>query len=137
MNEPNLNQVFSSSVRRYRKARHLSAEVCAKKLGIGKTTLLNIEKEKANPTLETVQNIARCMQADPITLLDESHAPYSVMNTISLLLMNCMDDGRTFSLDSLQRALDHVQLAVQILMGTDQTSSILQALQSEEMEELY
>lgn len=131
-----LNSSLSASVQLYRKAKHLSAEECAKELGVSKTALLNIERQQANPTLETVDIIAKNMGADPLTLLGDSGASRLVT---SLFLMNFLEDGHRFSLDTLQQAAEHLQAALDLLCADllysgalDDPDTLLEDIQEEQ-----
>ena len=110
----NLNRSLSASVQLYRKTRHLTAEECAKELGVSKTALLNIERQRANPTLETVDIIARNMGTDPISLLGDSSA--SRFET-ALFLASFLQEGHQFSLHTLKAAADHLVAALDVLYG--------------------
>lgn len=112
MDDFKLNNSFSASVLLYRKTRHLSAEDCAKVLGVSKTALLNIERRQANPTLDTVEIIAKSMGVDPLSLLGGTDAP-NLMT--SMFLMNLLQDGKRFSVDTLLQAADHIQAALLLL----------------------
>ena len=113
-----LNSSLSASVQLYRKAKRLSAEECAKELGVSKTALLNIERQQANPTLETVDIIAQNMGADPLSLLGDSGASRLVT---SIFLMSFLENGKRFSLDTLQQAADHLQAALDLLLDAEQS----------------
>lgn len=116
MGNSTLNSSLSASVQLYRKARHLSAEECAKELGVSKTALLNIERQQANPTLETVDIIARNMGTDPLSLLGDPGASRLVT---SIFLMNLLENGQRFDLNTLQQAVAHLQAALDLLMNAD------------------
>lgn len=107
-----LNRSLSASVQLYRKTRHLSAEECAKELGVSKTALLNIERQRANPTLETVDIIARNMGANPLSLLGDSNASRFMT---ALFLSGFLQEGHQFSLHTLQKAAEHLQAALEVL----------------------
>ena len=125
-----LNHSLSASVQLYRKAKHMSAEECAKELGVSKTALLNIERQQANPTLETVDIIAKNMGTSPLSLLGDSGASRVVT---SLFLMNFLEDGHRFSLDTLQQAAEHLQAALDLLCE-DLLSHSLEAETNQEQE---
>lgn len=112
MGNSTLNSSLSAAIHLYRKTKRLSAEECAKELGVSKTALLNIERQQANPTLETVDIIARNMGADPLSLLGD---PGASQLLTSIFLMNLLENGSHFSLDTLQRAAYHLTAALQIL----------------------
>ena len=117
MGNSQLNESFACAVRLYRKARHLSAEECAKELGIGKTSLLKIERQQANPTLETVETVAMHMGQSPLALLG---CPDSSQLAMAMLLMECLENPHT--LNTLIGALDLIQAGFQILAQANQTA---------------
>lgn len=126
MSSSKLNDAFSNAVRMYRKSKDQSAEECAKELGIGRTSLLNIENCQANPTLDTVETVAQNIGCDPVSMLGGmDKAEFST----ALLLMNCLENGHRFSLETLKSAADLLQEAVRILyeqqenMGPDKKES--------------
>lgn len=104
---------LSAAIQLYRQKRNLSAEECARELGVSKTALLNIERRVANPTLETVEIIARNMGADPLDLLGY-RGTTDIMS--SLLIMSVLTQKQDFlNLDTLPRALEHIQAAASLL----------------------
>jgi len=120
MERSKLNHSFSASVQWYRKARNLSADECAKELGISKSTLLNIEQNHANPTLDTVDLIAENMGLDPQFLLFQSN-PTSL--TAAMLVMKFLGPQNPYGLDTVQQILKHMQAVVDILSSA-QTKDI-------------
>lgn len=111
MDHSTLNSSLSASIQLYRQIKKLSAEECARELGVSKTALLNIERNQANPTLETVEIIARNMGTDPLTLLGHKETS----DTVSSLLIMAMQKNRNTKLDTLPRALHHMQAAIDLL----------------------
>ena len=95
MERSKLNHSFSASVQWYRKARNLSADECAKELGISKSTLLNIEQNHANPTSLTA----------------------------AMLVMKFLGPQNPYGLDTVQQILKHLQAVVDILSSA-QTKDI-------------
>ena len=121
--DPNdLNSSLSAGVYLYRKMRSLTAEECAEELGISKTTLVKIEQNKANPTLDTVALIAKNMGCDPLSLLGSTGAGNYFT---AMLLMNLLEQGNRYSLDTLQQAVEHIQAALELLLaaGTGEEKS--------------
>ena len=112
MGNSDLNTSLSVGVSLYRKLHNLTAEECAQELGISKTTLVKIEQQRANPTLDTVELIARNMGIDPRALLGEADTTNYLA---ALFLMNLIQGGDSFSLDTLQQAVDHLQGALNLL----------------------
>ena len=102
---------LSAAIQLYRQNRNLSAEECARELGVSKTALLNIERRAANPTLETVEIIARNMGADPLVLLGYKETT-DIMS--SFLIMSLLTQ-HNLNLDTLPRALEHIQTAANLL----------------------
>ena len=102
---------LSAAIQLYRQVRNLSAEDCARELGVSKTALLNIERRAANPTLETVEIIARNMGADPLVLLGYKETT-DIMS--SFLIMSLLTQ-HNLNLDTLPRALEHIQTAANLL----------------------
>ncbi len=121
MGNSDLNSSLSAGVYLYRKMRNLTAEECAEELGISKTTLLKIERQQANPTLDTVALIAENMGCDPVFLLSQKQA---CDNFTSNLLMSLLVDGNQFSLETLQKALHHFQLALDILLTAQRAAQL-------------
>lgn len=101
---------LSAAIQLYRQKRNLSAEECARELGVSKTALLNIERRVANPTLETVEIIARNMGTDPLVLLGYNGT--DIMS--SFLIMSLLTQNHS-NLDTLPRALEHIQAAAGLL----------------------
>lgn len=120
MGNPDLNSSLSAGVYLYRKMRNLTAEECASELGISKTTLVKIEQQKANPTLDTVALIAQNMGCDPISLLGNTN---TCNYFTAMLLMNLLNQGHQYSLDTLQQAVNHLQAALDLLLAAQQSTN--------------
>lgn len=119
MGNSDLNSSLSAGVYLYRKMRNLTTEECASELEISKTTLIKIEQQKANPTLDTVALIAKNMGCDPAALLGNSgDCSYFVAS----LLMSLLNEGHKYSLDTLQKAVDLLQAALDLLLAAQQAS---------------
>ncbi|MCI8869027.1 MAG: helix-turn-helix transcriptional regulator [Lawsonibacter sp.] len=89
-----LAHAFSDCIRRFRAQRRLSAEEFAKELGIGRTSLLKIERDEANPTLDTVEMVAGNLGIPPLNLLGGTDPAQAVS---AQLLMYCLKNGVRFS----------------------------------------
>lgn len=106
-----LNSSLSAAIQLYRQMKNLSAEECARELGVSKTALLNIERKLANPTLATVEIIARNMGTNPLVLLGYKETT-DIMS--SFLIMSLLTQHNV-DLDTLPRALEHIQSAANLL----------------------
>lgn len=62
---------LSKNMKRYRHQAHLNVEEFACQLSIGRSSLADIERKAANPTLKTVELISRQLNADPVALLSK------------------------------------------------------------------
>ena len=120
MDNSDLNSSLASGVYLYRKMRNLTTEECAGELGISKTTLLKIEQRKANPTLDTVALIAKNMGCEPLSLLGN---PSACNYFSAILLMNLLEQGNQYSLDTLQQAVKHLQAALDLLLAAQQATN--------------
>ena len=122
-----LTNSLSAAVQRYRQEKNQSAEECAHTLGVSKTALLNIEQKKANPTLETVEIIARNMGMDPLILLGQKETPDTVSSLLVMAMQTNTNPHRT--LNTLPLAVHHMQTALNLMialskeLGTDLTLS--------------
>ena len=70
-----LKKNLSATVRALRHRRKASLEEFSEELGIGRSTLQDIEAEKSNATLGTVQQIADQLGISPLVLLGELENP--------------------------------------------------------------
>ena len=120
MGNSDLNSSLSAGVYLYRKMRNLTAEECASELGISKTTLVKIEQQKANPTIDTVALIAQNMGCDSISLLGNTN---TCNYFTAMLLMNLLNQGHQYSLDTLQQAVNHLQAALDLLLTAQQSTN--------------
>lgn len=119
---------LSAAVQLYRQKRNLSAEECARELGVSKTALLNIERRVANPTLETVEIIARNMGADPLALLGYR----GTADIISSFLIMSLLTQNHLNLDTLPCALEHIQTAASLLEALIRELKLTAASQQKE-----
>lgn len=80
-----IRQNLSAKIRTLRSLKRISLEEFAAELGIGKTTLQEIESCKSNFTAETINIIARSLETPPSALLSEDLSPREFY-TATLLL---------------------------------------------------
>ena len=113
MEHSTLTNSLSAAVQRYRQEKNQSAEECARNLGVSKTALLNIEQKRANPTLETVEIIARNMGTDPLILLGKKETSDTVS---SLLVMSMQTNHMHHTLNTLPLAVHHMQAALNLML---------------------
>ena len=95
-----LSHAFSESVRYFRALKRLSAEEFSKEIGVGRTSLLKIERDEANPTLDTVETVAKNLGVSPLSLLGSADPVQAVT---AQLLMFCLKNGIQFSSLSIQQ----------------------------------
>ena len=115
MKYSSLSSSLSTAIQLYRQMKNLSAEECARELGVSKTALLNIERKHANPTLETVEIIARNMGTDPLVLLGYKQTADIQTDIMSSFLIMSLLTQHNLNLDTLPRALEHIQTADSLL----------------------
>ncbi len=81
----NLKQLLANRVREIRQFRGLSQRELAKRLGIGSSSISNIENCKRNVTIETVEKIARELGVNATDLLgvtaENGHPPQILLDT--------------------------------------------------------
>ena len=70
--ETSLIKVFGKNVRYRRKWRRWTQEDLAERASLHPAIISQIEREKTNPTLTTVETIARAFKLDPTVLLDSA-----------------------------------------------------------------
>ena len=113
MDEVNLNAAFSAAVRRFHETKNMTSEEFSKELGIGKTSLLQIEKGLCNPTLSTVQTVAAHLGCDPRMLFG---GPIQADLLVAQYLMMCLEHGHQFSSEGIQKAAQHLIAFCQIML---------------------
>jgi transcriptional regulator with XRE-family HTH domain len=64
-----IQERFGATVRRLRTDKGLSQEEFAATVGIHRTYIGGIERGERNPTLTTIERIARALEVDPASLL--------------------------------------------------------------------
>lgn len=63
--------MLGDKVRNYRKAIGLSLREFSELSGVGRTTISEIENNKSNPSMETIEKIAKALNVPISNLLDE------------------------------------------------------------------
>ena len=72
--EGDLQRIVGRNLRAYRKARGLSQEAFAEVLGIHRTYMGGIERGERNLTLKSVERIAKRIELEPLSLLDDNRS---------------------------------------------------------------
>jgi len=62
--------LLGKRIRELRLARDLSQEALAEKMGVNAKYLGFIEQGRANPTLDVLLNLARCLKVEPVDLFN-------------------------------------------------------------------
>ncbi len=75
---------FSHQLKQWRLAHHFSQSDLAKKAGISRPNLIDIESGKRGCTLKTLNLLAHALQVSPGTLLDQSPPPTIVLSRYEL-----------------------------------------------------
>lgn len=127
MDGSQLNKSFSAAIRLHHMSRKSSYDEFAREIGIGRTSLIKIEKGEANPTLETVETVAKNMGCDPFSLLGASALPDIGS---ALLTMECLSSSPAQTLDTLQQAHEHLMLAFHLLQSAQ--NSLAAAVSAQE-----
>lgn len=71
-NKVSLKRIFGANVRHRRKWRRWTQEQLAQRALVSPRLITSIEHAKTNPSLDTVETIARAFKLDPTVLLDPS-----------------------------------------------------------------
>ncbi len=69
----NMNEILQLKMKILRKLSGASMTEFAEELEISRTSLQNIEIGKANPTLETIQQIAKKLEIPPMSLISDDY----------------------------------------------------------------
>ena len=108
-----LRQNFSQNIHALRLARQSTLEEFSYEIGIGKTTLQEIESGKGNSTLDTIETIACKLQIHPLSLLSKDLTKESLPLSLSLLhfseIFCCLPKTEQC------KALKHFETLIQIL----------------------
>ena len=67
-------KVFANNLKRYRKERGLSQEAFAEKVGLHRTYISAVEREKRNISIDNIQKIADALGIDTYMLFIESQS---------------------------------------------------------------
>lgn len=65
-------KVFATNLKRYRKQRGLSQEAFSEKVGLHRTYISAIEREKRNISIDNIQKIADALEIDTYKLFVEN-----------------------------------------------------------------
>ena len=110
-----LKQNFSENIRSFRTSRGSSLEEFADIIGIGKTTLQDIENGKANSTLDTIETIAKGLNVDPIVLLAERGTPKEF--AVLLAILNINESFSSLSREKQLAAAEHMRKFILTITG--------------------
>ena len=112
-----LKQDFASNIKAKRTKLGYTVIGFADKLGIGKSTLQEIECGRANPTFETLQVIADALDISPIDLIS---APYTHKETVLIKAMEHLSEHyRGLSPADRLACAEHLTAAIKLLAGSD------------------
>ena len=117
MDHVKLKQNLSTNLRTLRSMRRASLEDFSEELGIGKTTLQDLEKGNGNPTLETIEHISQNLSISPLTLLSNRYDPHDLY-TAQMLLSNI----KTLCTLSREEQLEAVMLFDQLIRLINKSS---------------
>ena len=109
----NIKQNLSKSLKSYRSLERKSLVDFAEKLSIGKTTLQDIESCKANPTLDTVQQIADRLNVSPLSLLSDCYDPSDLH--MAQLLLHTLDRFDQLSIEDQEKGVILFDALIRIL----------------------
>ena len=112
-----LKQNLSNNLKVLRATRKASLAEFAEEIGIGKTTLQDIENCRSSSTLDTVDHIAANLKIPSVVLLSSSNNPETFQN--SILLLKSIEKFCTLS---NERQIEMVRLfdrMVQLLTSDD------------------
>lgn len=70
-----LQKIFGSNVRQYRRAIHWTLEQLATEVGVSRETIGKIERGISAPLFDTVEKIASALGVSPLVLFDASPHP--------------------------------------------------------------
>ena len=80
-----LKHNFSNNIKNLRIKRNCTLEEFADEIGVGKTTLQDIENGKSNSTLDTIEKIANNLNINSLLLLTDFQAPEKYIPTMIIL----------------------------------------------------
>lgn len=109
----NIKQNLSKSLKSYRSLERKSLVDFAEKLSIGKTTLQDIKSCKANPTLDTVQQIADRLNVSPLSLLSDCYDPSDLY--MAQLLLHTLDRFDQLSIEDQEKGVILFDALIRIL----------------------
>ncbi len=62
---------IGGKLKEFRVRRLLTQEELAEKAGLSPSTIVNIERDRTEPYFQTIRKLARALDVDPISLLEE------------------------------------------------------------------
>jgi len=112
-----VRQTFASNIRKKRRQLGYTVIGFAEKLGIGKSTLQDIECGRANPTFETLQIIADALDVSPIALISDNGKDREIMMAMIMEHLSVHYCG--LSPDKRMVCAEHLTAAIKLLAGSD------------------
>ena len=109
----NIKRNLSETLKVYRSLEQKSLVDFAEELSIGKTTLQDIESCKANPTLDTVQQIADRLHVNPLSLLSDCYDASDLY--MAQMLMGSLDRFERLSIEDQKKGVILFDELVRIL----------------------
>ena len=83
-------KLINSNIKALRKKNEMTQEAFSEKIGISLQGLSNIERNRYQPTAETIDKICKAFNITPIELLSsKSDANETIISNIIVLLKNC------------------------------------------------
>ena len=108
-----LKQNLSNNMKTLRASLHRSLEEFSAEIGIGKTTLQDIEGGRSNATLETIETIAQNLGISPLSLLAAREAPAELL--LSLAILRISEYFCKLSYSDQQEAAKHFKAFLQVM----------------------
>ena len=109
----NIKRNLSETLKVYRSLEQKSLVDFAEELSIGKTTLQDIESCKANPTLDTVQQIVDRLHVNPLSLLSDCYDASDLY--MAQMLLGSLDRFERLSIEDQKKGVILFDELVRIL----------------------
>ena len=109
----NIKRNLSETLKVYRSLEQKTLVDFSEELSIGKTTLQDIESYKANPTLDTVQQIADRLHVNPLSLLSYCYDASDLY--MAQTLLGSLDRFERLSIEDQKKGVILFDKLVQIL----------------------
>ncbi|MEZ6010663.1 MAG: helix-turn-helix transcriptional regulator [Hyphomonas sp.] len=100
-----LQKIFGSNVRQYRRAIHWTLEQLAAEVGVSRETIGKIERGISAPLFETVEKIARALGVSPLALFNATPFPAGVRGEILAEINLSLANLNEHQLSSVQRLI--------------------------------